>query len=147
MRPATQAELKAVPLFADLTADELTGLTKVTIVGDYAGGTVLFFEGMQSNILHVILKGRVQIFKKTFDAEVVLNELGAGEYLGEVSLADAQPRSASARTVGDASLAVITKDSFDKLLASNPTVGVKLLRHFFKVLAQRLRRAEQRQLG
>lgn len=147
MRPATPAELKTVPLFSNLTPDELAGLAKVAIVGDYPGGTVLFFEGMPSSILHVILKGRIQIFKKTFDSEVVLNELGAGEYLGEVSLADSQPRSASARTMDDASLVVITKESFDKLVATNPAVGVKLLRHFFKVLAQRLRKAEQRTLG
>jgi len=147
MRPATPAELKTLPLFAAMTTEELEGLSKIAIVKDYPQGSALFFEGMQSNVLHVVLSGRVEIFKKTPEKEVKLNELHRGDYLGEVSLADSQPRSASARTIDDATLVVITKDSFERLLKTNVTAANKLLLHFFKVLAQRLRRAEQRSIG
>ena len=147
MRTASPAELRTIPLFATLTSDELESVSKVAIVKDYPQGTALFFEGMPANVLHVVLSGRVEIFKKTIAQETKLNELKRGDYLGEVSLADSQPRSASARTIDDAALLIITRDSFERLLRDNLSAANKLLLHFFKVLAQRLRRAEQRAKG
>jgi len=148
MRVATPIELRGIPLFSGLTADELAAIARVSIVKDYPKGTVLFFEGMQSNVLHVVLKGRVEIFKKKLDGtEISLNEMRQGEFLGEVSLADAQPRSASARAADDAVLLVVTKDQFEKLIDGDSTAACKLLLHFCKALAGRLRRAEQRTFG
>ena len=145
MRLPTTVELKLLPLFSGMTNEELENVARLAIVKDYAAGSQIFFEGMESNVLHVIMSGTIEIFKKTYDEEVVLNVLRRGEYLGEVSFADNLKRSASARAKEDATVIVLTRDSFNKLMNQSLSATNKLLLHFCKVLAQRLRRAEQRE--
>lgn len=144
MRQVSALELKSIPLFATLSLEELENVAKHTIAKVYEKGSALFFEGMEASILHIILRGSVSIYKTTTEGEVELNVLRRGEYLGEVTFADSQPRSASARVQDEAELLVVTKDAFEKILAHDARAANKLLLHFLKVLAQRLRKAEAR---
>lgn len=132
-------DLKRFALFAELTEHEIQGIMKLSFVKKYEAGSTLFVEGMPGEVLYVVQNGGVAIVKKTQSGELTLAEIGPGESLGELSLLDDSPRSATARVVVDSELIVITRKCFQEMLAHDPLVTAKLLMHFLKVTASRLR--------
>jgi len=132
-------ELKQIALFADLTEHEIQRIMKLSFIKKYESGSTLFVEGMPGEVLYVVKTGQVDIVKKTSSGDRVLSEIVAGGFLGELSLLDDSPRSATARVKGPTELIVVTRKCFQQMLADDPLVTSKLLAHFLKVTAARLR--------
>ncbi len=137
-------DLKKIPLFADLTENEIYQVMKLSFEKKYPEGSTLFVEGMAGEVLYIIKSGGVEIIKKTDKGEVVLSTLHAGEFLGEMSLIDDSKRSATARVSTESSLVVITKKCFVDMLKGDPHITSKLLMHILKVTASRLRATDKR---
>jgi len=136
--------LKAQPLFKELTVPELENLGPLLFEKSYALGSTLFVEGMTGEILYLIRKGKVEILKRNSSGEdKVLATLLPGESLGEMSLVDNLPRTATARVATESVLLVMTKKSFNTLLEKYPPLGVKILLQFLKTANERLRRANE----
>ncbi|MHB8839228.1 MAG: Crp/Fnr family transcriptional regulator, partial [Gemmatimonadaceae bacterium] len=72
--------------------------------------------------------------------EVILSLLGVGEYFGELSLIDDQPRSAHVIAMEESSLLVLRRDDFRRRVESSPGVAWALLQE----LSRRLRRADEK---
>ena len=73
---------------------------------EFAQGTVLFREGEPGKEMYVVQQGRVHVSKKAGEVEKILATLGPGEFLGEMSILNNKPRSATA-TCADASSRVV----------------------------------------
>ena len=106
----------------------------------YSAGTSLFEEGQPGDRMYVIRSGRVRISKKVCDEEVTLEELGPGEFLGELALVNDQPRAVSAMVVEDASLIAIEAQQFEAMLKGNSDIALRMM----KKLCQRLTQAHHR---
>src|SRR5687767_3378261 len=126
-------EMKKIPIFADMTENEIHTVLKLAFEKKYHVGSTLFVEGMSGEVLDIIKKGKVDICKKTDKGEIVIATLGPNEFLGELSIIDEGKRSATARVTEDSELIVITKKCFHDILLGDPVVTVKLLMHFLKV--------------
>ena len=113
-------EMKKIPVFADMSENEIYALLKLAFEKKYPKGSTLFVEGMTGEVLYIIKKGRVDICKKTEKGEIVIASLGAGEFLGELSIIDEGKRSATARVAEDSELIVITKKCFTRHAAWRP---------------------------
>ena len=137
-------ELHQIPLFAELTEDEIYEVLKLAFIKKYQANATLFLEGMKREVLYVVKHGKVGIFKKTDNGEVLLAELGAGECLGELSLIDDEKRSASARVLEESELVVVTRKCFNDLLNADPKITSKLLMYFIKITARRLRQTDKK---
>lgn len=137
-------EMKKIPIFADMTENEIYTVLKLAFEKKYTVGSTLFVEGMSGEVLYIIKTGKVDICKKTDKGEMVIATLGAGEFLGELSIIDEGKRSATARVTQDSELIVVTKKCFHDILLGDPVVTVKLLMHFLKVNSARLRKTDQR---
>jgi CRP/FNR family transcriptional regulator/CRP/FNR family cyclic AMP-dependent transcriptional regulator len=74
--------------------------------------------------------------------ETILSFLERGDFFGEMSLIDGEPRSASVRTVTDAQLLIIHRESFLRLIRQSPEIAMGLLSE----MSKRLRKAN-RQIG
>jgi CRP/FNR family transcriptional regulator/CRP/FNR family cyclic AMP-dependent transcriptional regulator len=132
-------------LFAALTPDELERICKLIFLRSYAEGRTLFFEGTPGEVMYLIHSGRVAIVKTGRDKrEMVLATLEPGSFFGEMSILDAQPRSASARVVADAELVVITKKAFDLMLETDPGITSKILIALLKTVFARLRSTDEK---
>ncbi len=138
------AEMKRLPIFADFTEDEIYHLLKLAFEKKYTKEQTLFVEGMSGEVLYIIKRGKVDICKKTDKGELIIASLGAGSFLGELSLLDEGKRSATARVVEDSELIVVTKKCFQDMLNGDPKITNKLLLHFLRVNAQRLRLTDKR---
>ncbi len=101
-------------------------------------GTVLCREGEVGREMYVIQEGKVRISKKVRDVEKVLAELGAGAFLGEMSILLNKPRSATATVVEDSKVLVIEPKTFEAMVKGNAEIAIRLI----KILADRLQEAD-----
>jgi CRP/FNR family cyclic AMP-dependent transcriptional regulator len=91
-------------------------------------------------LLYIIMSGRVEIIKKTNDnKKIVLATMEANDIIGEMSLIDSAPRTATGITSADSVLMVITKQSFNEILQSDPRIAAKILMGLLKVIGRRLK--------
>ncbi|MCP4717386.1 MAG: Crp/Fnr family transcriptional regulator [Deltaproteobacteria bacterium] len=132
--------IKNIPLFTGLSDQELDSLVKVAIKKTFPKSTVLCNEGDQSNSLYVICSGKVKVTKNDEDGkEVILAMLGPGEYFGEMSLLDSEPRSASVTTKEQTEIMLFSRDDFMRIFSSNPVAS-----NLLKGLLTRLREANKK---
>jgi CRP/FNR family cyclic AMP-dependent transcriptional regulator len=133
--------LKRVPLFNDLSEAELDRFAEVTREREYPRNSVILFEDDPGDALYIVSAGQVKVVLIGEDGrEVILSVLGDGDFFGEMSLIDDEPRSAHVIAMKDSHLIVLRRDDFQAQLQQHPSVALKLLR----VLVQRLRRADQK---
>ena len=125
-------QLKAVPLFQDLSAKELLPLGDIVEKLDMAAGVTLFSHGDQGERLYVIVEGEVEVLRE----QTRLAVLGPGECFGEMALLDRCRRSATARTLTDARMLALAHGAFHELLALYPAIGDRVA----QALAQRVRK-------
>jgi len=129
--------LAQAPLFADLLPEELSDLTHQATLRTYRKNTLLMQKGDQASALYVLLSGHVKVFSADDDGkEIVLNELGAGELIGELALIADSTRSASVITAETCRCLMLPKTAFQAFLHKRPDVAVRLL----TTLAHRVRR-------
>ena len=92
------------------------------------GKYTVFAEGEPGDRLYIIITGKVKIGRRSPDGrENLLAVLGPGETLGELSLFDPGPRSATVTAVTDASFASLSHDDLLKWLDGRPMVARGLL--------------------
>jgi signal transduction histidine kinase len=94
-----------------------------------APGDRIFEEGACGDALYLILTGRVQVSKQLeWGTQHLLNDLGTGDFFGELALVEEAPRMASADALEETTLLIITKDDFQELLRHNPEMAVPIMR-------------------
>ena len=133
-------KLKQVTLFRDLSDAELEVVMRKVFEKAYKKGSTLFVEGMAGEVLYIVIEGGIDITKKTKDGrDLDIAKVGPGEIVGEMSLIDAGPRTATGKTNSDSKLIVITKKSFNEILESDPAIAAKILMDLLRVVSKRLR--------
>lgn len=96
-------------------------------VREYPRRTVIFHEGDRSDLIYVVLSGRLEVFLADSEGrEIVINEMGPGELFGEMSL-DGNPRSASVVTSQPSRLSVVSPQAIRGLLATDADAAFELL--------------------
>jgi len=96
---------------------------------------IIVTEGDESDTLYVILAGRAKVYVADDDGhEVQLNQLGPGEYFGDVIL-DGGPRSASVMAIEPCRCAVVKREELARFMAEHPEFAV----HVTRKLAHRVR--------
>jgi CRP-like cAMP-binding protein len=105
---------------------------------EFPSGHVLFREGEHGKEMYVILSGKITISKKVRDKEQVLVTLPPGEFFGEMSILNNQPRSATATVAENCKLLVIDPKTFEEMIKNNGEIAIRMI----KKLAERLRSAD-----
>ncbi len=129
--------LASVPLFSDLSEQDLALLAGTLRTRRYRRGEVIFHQGDPGDALHIILSGRVRISSPSENGvEAILTTLRPGEFFGSLALLDGAPRSASASAVEPTETVILPRDRFRQLLNDSPEIRD----HVFAELARELRR-------
>jgi CRP-like cAMP-binding protein len=137
--------LKTVPVFQDLTDDDLTQILMVGLVRRFTAGTVIISEGSTGGQLHVIHEGQVRISKVVPNVgEEALTILQPGEFFGEVEFFDGVPASAHAIAHTDCSVLAVPHGEMRDFIENRPNLAAKFFWAFGLVLARRLRDANDR---
>jgi signal transduction histidine kinase len=130
--------LRRLPLFAELSAPDLDRLCRLARRVEVPAGSVVMEEGSEGDGLYIIVDGELEVSKQEGGRDVVLAVRGPGEFLGEMSLLEQAPRSATVRATRPSELIVIQPGEFHALLAASPAAVAGILR----VMAARLRSTE-----
>jgi len=136
--------LKGVELFSELSDEQLKLLANLVEVQNFNRDETVVLEGDDSvQALYLIASGSVQVYMTGVDGrETILSFLERGDFFGEMSLIDGEPRSASVRTVTDAQLLIIYREGFLSLIKQYPELAMSLLSE----MSKRLRKANK-QIG
>ena len=136
----TGVGLANTPLFAALDDDAAAALRSCMNEVKVARGRTLFNEGDPGDRLYVVTLGKIKLGRTAADGrENLLAILGPGEMLGELSLFDPGPRTATATAVTDTTVLGLGHDELEPWLTGRPEVAAQLL----GALAQRLRRTNE----
>lgn len=134
------AFFKKGSLFSNLTEEELSQLAQIVRERKFDRNQVIFYEGDLGGSLYVIVSGTVKIVIMADDGrEHILGLLDEGNFFGEISLIDGEPRSATAIALDKVSIVMISREDFVRLLRENPEMSLKIM----QTLCERLRRTDK----
>lgn len=122
--------LKQLPLFSELSEEDLASICSVLTQLHLPAGNFLFHEGDLGNQAYLIQEGEIEIFKNSDGRSVLLAVRKAGELVGEMSLLEASPRNASGRARTDSQLFVIDHTVLDELISTRPSAARTMLHTF-----------------
>jgi len=125
-----------VPLFAGFGPPEFESLEKCLVRRRYPAGQTLFHMGDDGGSLHLIERGRVKVtIPSDSGEELILAILGAGDLLGELSLFDGKPRSATVSALEETETLCLRREDLLALMRDRFDLVEKIL----AVLARRIR--------
>jgi CRP-like cAMP-binding protein len=120
----TSRELLArTTLFGSLNEEDLGALADACRVRRFAPGVVLFHAEDSGDTLFVVRSGQVKVVLETAGEDHILCLCGPGDYLGELSLIDGQPRSATAVAVEAVEVLALHSRDLLALIERRPTIG------------------------
>jgi signal transduction histidine kinase len=120
-------ELRKIPLFADLSGEDLERLYQMAETVSIPVGQLVLREGDQGDSLFVVLTGELEVTKRQGNQDVLLALYKPGQFFGEMALLEQAPRSASVRTLQESRLLVINQVAFQTLLSCSPSASLKIL--------------------
>ena len=133
-RPSLQEELETTELFRPLSKEDIELLAARSYETNFPPGDTVIKEGSGETSMLIITSGVVQVLKRgSGGEEVEINRLGAGDFIGEMSLMTGKPRSATVRALVPVSGIIVPKTALEPILQSNP----KLSEQIAEIMVQR----------
>jgi len=127
-------------LFADFEWKDIESLANYVQCYRIAAGTTVFKEGDAGSYMCLLVKGEVEVLKSGQDGKlhrIVL--VMRGKTVGEMSIIDGEPRSATCIATQPSVLLLLTKDNFARIIHDRPGLAVHILAKLAKLMSQRLR--------
>lgn len=134
-------QLRQLPLLADLNGAQLWELLRISRWHRVSSGTVLVQEGAEAKSCYLLLKGEAKVTQRGR----LINWLTEGTLFGELAFAEATPSPRSA-TVTAADSVTIGKWPYSHLHKASPALQSKMLQIFFRLAAERLKKADEQYL-
>ncbi|MEW6774974.1 MAG: Crp/Fnr family transcriptional regulator [Bdellovibrionota bacterium] len=133
--------LEKVSIFTQLSPAEINDLVFLISVKEYPKDTPVLHQMDPGDSMFIIASGKVKVSRYGEDGrEIILSTLGPGEFFGEMSLLDSEPRSADVTTKEDSVLLMLKRDDFLGHLKKFPSVAIGVLVE----MSRRLRRADEK---
>ncbi|MBV8659589.1 MAG: cyclic nucleotide-binding domain-containing protein [Burkholderiales bacterium] len=140
--PALLKQLEVSEVLSELDGGEIGSLATCLKAYTLPARTVLFREGDPASYMGMVLNGRLVVTKRNDDdAGKPLYAMTEGKVFGEMAMLDGEPRSATVMAAVDSTIAVLSREEFERLCRERPIIGLKLMRRLGRLLSQRLRRA------
>ena len=133
--------IRRVPLFSMLTESQAISVADAVVKRRFKRGEVIVEQCKKSNALFILLNGRARVV--TADSrgrEVILATLQPGDHIGEMSLIDNEPHSATVRAEVQTDVLMLGRIEFARCLPENSSMAYAVMRG----LVQRLRHADRK---
>lgn len=132
--------IRRVPLLSNLSPAQSSLVANLISKKRYKRGELLIEEGKTSYALFVILSGKVRVLSQDERGrEVIMAVLDAGDCVGEMSLIDGEPHSATVRAEAQTDVLVLNREAFLRCMREN----IQLAEAVMAGLVRRLRRANK----
>ena len=128
-------------IFGQYHADEIPILAKYMEAYRANTGSAVFVEGHKAGYLCIVLDGALDVVKETkLGCSRKITDVCPGTSIGEMSIIDGQPHSATAVASSPTLLAVLSKENLLRLVDEEPKLGAKMLANIAELLSKRLRK-------
>lgn len=131
--------LQSVELFDGLSVEDLDEVAAICTQRTYESGESLAKQGEVGSELFIVSEGLVEVTVHERVVPRVVVNLGAGQIIGEMSLVDRGPRSATVRAVQNTVVQVIRHDDFQELCQRNTGIGYLVMLNLAADLSFKLR--------
>lgn len=128
--------VRGVPIFKELRDDFLVRLASIMDELSFPARHTIFREGQEGRSLYIVVSGRVRVHLGNQE----LAQLEQGTCFGEMSLFDAEPRSASVTTLESCDCLVLTQQQLYDAIDETPGIAVNIIR----LLSRRIRELNQK---
>lgn len=126
-----------IPLFRGLDEPELIKLAELVIPRFYRKKTVVFTEGSEKEAVYIVEDGLIKAFKTDAEGhEQIVNFLGPGSLFPHTGFFLLSPYPATAEAVVDTHVLAIPLRSFERLIASTPTMAIKIMRVMSEIILE-----------
>ena len=129
--------LRGLPAFEGLGDGELAKLARLFTQKLYRAHEKIFDKGDSSNEAYVVMRGQIEVYLEEGSRPVAT--LGAGTVIGEQAFLDGTPRNAAAVATHPTILLVVQRAAFQRLLQTEPQLGLVVLRNLAQDLSHKLR--------
>ncbi len=123
--------VRGVPIFKELRDDFLVRLASIMNEISFPSGKTIFAEGQEGRSLYIVVAGKVRVHLSEKDLAL----LDKGSCFGEMSLFDAEPRSASVTAMIKTECLVLTQQQLYEAIDETPGIAVNIIR----LLSRRIR--------
>ncbi len=123
--------VRGVPIFKELRDEFLVRLASIMNEVSYPSGKMIFAQGQEGRSLYIVVAGRVRVHLEDKDLAI----LDKGSCFGEMSLFDAEPRSASVTAISGCDCLILTQQQLYEAIDETPDIAVNIIR----LLSRRIR--------
>ncbi|MGK7900098.1 MAG: Crp/Fnr family transcriptional regulator [Hormoscilla sp.] len=128
--------VRGVPIFKELRDDFLVRVASIMDELSFPAKHTIFTQGQEGRSLYIVVKGRVRVH--IGDRDVA--QLSEGDPFGEMSLFDAEPRSASVTTIDKSECLMLTQQQLYDAIDETPGIAINIIR----MLSRRTRELNQK---
>ncbi|WP_084513657.1 Crp/Fnr family transcriptional regulator [Azovibrio restrictus] len=133
LKPAITIHLNKIPLLSDLDGTTLQQVANHLLVRKAERGAYVLHKGSPGEHLLFLLAGRLQVVDTSEEGrEVGLSFVLPGDYFGELSIIDGEPRSASVIACETSLVALLPRAQAQTLIYNTPLVAERLLQRMAK---------------
>jgi CRP/FNR family cyclic AMP-dependent transcriptional regulator len=123
-----EIELREVPLFSEMDEQEVAGIRAIMREMKFKPGQVIIREGEIGDLFYVITEGHAEILIHDADgAELLLHEVGPGDFFGELSMLTNEPRAARVRAVDQVSTLALERADFFEFLRAHTHAAIDVM--------------------
>ena len=134
------AMLEGIQMFGDFNRQELEVFANYMQAYEASRGTEVFKEGGREGYMCFVVEGKLDILKEAeYGEPAKITVVRAGKTIGEMSIIDGLPHSASARVAEQATLVMLTKTNFERICEDHPALALRLLVKISRLMSLRLR--------
>jgi CRP/FNR family transcriptional regulator, cyclic AMP receptor protein len=132
----TREFLTKIPMFENLSAEDLNLLTLLWHERTIGKSEVLFRKGDVGSSMFIVEDGSIEICVLSGEdqEEIRVSTIDKGGFFGELALISGQPRTASARAIEDCRLLEMWREEFINFLSTRPVVAISMINEIGKRL-------------
>jgi HEAT repeat protein len=130
--------LREIPIFADLSPEDLKRVAEIAREEWYPQNTDIFQQGDEGNMMFVIVQGSIQVVRNKDGKDQILAERGPGDFMGEMAIIESAPRSATLHTQSEVRVLAIDDETFKGILRERPNVSFAVLRSISRRLREKV---------
>ena len=132
-------------IFSGLSSDQISSVLDTAKEAVFQAGDTIMSEGEEGGELYVIVEGSVQIEKKAGNDLTIkiAHAEKKGMMIGEMSLIDMKPRSATVRAISDVTMIVLERGALAELFDKDPKILATISLNIARALSVRLRSSNE----
>ena len=128
---------RSVSIFKGLVDAQLRSISSISRVENFVAGDAIYQEGDVNRNLYMVLRGEVDVL--VGPDQNMVGKVLAGDVLGEISLVERSPHSATAVVTRDSQFIVLSHEDFVSLTQRYPRIGMTVMNNIARSLGNKLK--------